>query len=422
MRMLKLSLVSLIAVLVWIALAVFLSLFGTWISSVVPTGDSAAFTEWAKNEIGTGYQGNAAFVLIEQGEKTDQFFFGADQKITGDTLFPTASFSKWITALAVMSLVESGKLDLDAPVANYITRWQLPESQFDHDQVTVRSLLSHTAGLTDGLGFGDYREYEKIPSLEDELANPRGSKGDGVSIKVGIEPGSEFVYSGGGYLILELVVEETSGMPFRDYVQTRILNLSKMKRSTYAYLGDLENASASYRADGSLAPTYKYASDAATGFNSSVYDLAKLMITILRDDGGNVLNTDSVRAMREPHGFLLGAGVWGLGAILYAPSPDGDYVFGHDGGNDPAINSTMRINPDNGDGIIVLVSGHPSLASRIGSEWVLWQTGSPDFLQLDRTLESAILPSAIGGALCILLVFFWGWRKSERVTTGDLNG
>jgi hypothetical protein len=65
---------------------------------------------------------------------------------------------------------------------------------------------------------------------------------------------------------------------------------------------------------------------------------------------------------------------------LYVETANGEFVFGHDGANDPAINSTVRINPGTADGVVLLVSGHPSLASAIGSEWVLWQTGYPDFL------------------------------------------
>ena len=100
------------------------------------------------------------------------------------------------------------------------------------------------------------------------------------------------------------------------------------------------------------------------------------------------LKKTTISSMREPHGKRLGAAIWGLGTILYAPTNSGDFVFGHDGRNEPAINSTVRINPDNNDAIIVLVSGHPSLASTIGFEWVLWQTGYPDVMMPSRASES----------------------------------
>lgn len=60
-----------------------------------------------------------------------------------------------------MKLVELGKINLDTPVTKYLTRWQLPQSEFSNEEVTVRKLLSHTAGLTDGLGYQGFKT--KIP-------------------------------------------------------------------------------------------------------------------------------------------------------------------------------------------------------------------------------------------------------------------
>jgi len=71
--------------------------------------------------------------------------------------------------------------------------------------------------------------------------------------------------------------------------------------------------------------------------------------------------------------------------------------------NDPAINSSVRINPATSDGIVMLVSGHPTLASDICSEWVLWQTGYPDFLSTERALKSALIPALLGVVLILLI-------------------
>ena len=68
-----------------------------------------------------------------------------------------------------MKLVDNGQLDLDAPVSNYLTRWQLPPSPFNNQEVTVRRLLSHTAGLTDGLGYSGFEEGHPLQSLEQSL-------------------------------------------------------------------------------------------------------------------------------------------------------------------------------------------------------------------------------------------------------------
>ena len=403
--------VGLLAISAWSALAVYLALDGVWLSPVAEEDNTASFYDWAVEEIRQNNKGNAALALLEDGQVVQQFFMGPQDPVDKDTLFSTASFSKWVTAMSVMSLVESNTIDLDAPVSSYLSRWPLPESGFNNDQVTPRRLLSHTAGLTDGLGFGDYEANESLPTLEEALRKPRASSATDVEIAVGVEPGTEFIYSGGGYLILQLLIEELSGLTFRDYVQASILDPAGMRRSSYDFIAQLENASASYNPDGSRAPSYKYASPAATGLSSSISDLSSLASKMLSDESG-VISSVSIEAMREPHGFVLGAGIWGLGTMLYAPTPGGDYVFGHDGANDPAINSTMRLNPDTADAIVLLVSGHPTLASNIGSQWVLWQTGYPDFLSTEKALRSALLPILCGSLVLIVLIYWLTRRRA----------
>ena len=69
--------------------------------------------------------------------------------------------SKWFTASAIMKLVQEGSLGLNESVSNYLTRWQSPPSEFANSEVTIRRLLSHTAGFADALGFGDYSAAEE---------------------------------------------------------------------------------------------------------------------------------------------------------------------------------------------------------------------------------------------------------------------
>lgn len=404
---------------IWAVFAVYLAFYGVWMSAVAAPGSTTDFYNWAVSEIEDQNLGNSVFVLIEDGEVARQYFGGAQEGVNEDTLFPTASFSKWVTALSVMALVESGTLDLDAPVSDYLTRWQLPDTEFNNDEVTIRRLLSHTAGLTDGLGFGDYGADEVVPTVVQELRNPRASGDADVVVAVGNKPGAEFLYSGGGYLILQLLVEEVTDAAFVAHIENSVLEPVGMSRSTYAFLGNLENVSVSYDIDGSVAPMFQYASPAATGFASSAADLSNLVKAVVTGNPGVLPGALTIESMREPHGFLMGAGIWGLGTILYAPTPEGDYVFGHDGGNDPAINSTVRINPDTSDGIVLLVSGHPSLASNIGSEWVLWQTGYPDFLSIEKILRSSLIPVFTGSLLVTLVVFLWSRRKRGRA--GDVD-
>ena len=110
----------------------------------------------------------------------------------------------------------------------------------------------------------------------------------------------------------------------------------------------------------------------------------------------------------------LNLNVWGLGKILYSATASNDFLFGHDGSNDPAIDSTARINPENGDAIIVLEMGRPSLATNIGSHWVMSQTGYPDVLDLDSTIESMYLPFLIGLFLILVAAIGIGFRRGRQ--------
>ena len=399
----------------WLSFVFFTAFSGWWMSPVVSPNDPAAFFSWATTTLEReNAAGNSALVLIEDGRIFSEFYRGAKAPIDADTVFSTASMSKWIAAHGAMQAVLEGRLDLDAPVADYLSRWELPVNGFDPAGVTVRRLLSHTAGFADGLGFGDYRLDETLPTLEEELSMPRASSGDPVRIEVSITPGSEWRYSGGGYLLLELVIEEVTGMRFEQYMQQRFFDPLNMQRSTYASLDTMTNNAGSLTRSGEPAEITHYASSAATAFATSASDLSRFVLAqIPQSNASRVLALDTVALMREPHGRSFGADIWGLGTMLYAPTPNGDVVFGHDGGNEPAINSAARINPDTGDALIVLETGHPSLATTVGSQWVLWQTGTPDFLDIDAVIASMVWPAIIG-ALIILFLLLTYWRLAAR--------
>ncbi len=409
--------VSTVTVLVaWAVFVGFTTLSGWWHGPIIAAdADPRAFMDAAIGIVETRNVGNVALVLIEDGKVYDEHFDAVSQHIDRDTMFPIASMSKWITALGIMSLVQSGNIDLDVPISTYLTRWQLPPSEFNHDEVTVRRLLSHTSGLSDGLGFGDYEPDEVLPSLEESLMQPRASSGHDVQIALGRAPGSEWDYSGGGYLILQLIIEEVSEQAFDAYMQTALLQPLAMSRSTFGYIGTVENRSISYDVKGQPATSYQYAASAATGFSTSVSDMTRLVQAQLADRASSdLLRHETIELMREPNATLFGFDIWGLGTILYAPTESGDYVYGHDGQNEPAINAAVRINPDNGDAIIVLASGNRSLATMLGFEWVFWQTGVPDFLGLGYVIEGGLRVMMFGAILILILATLGTWWIRRR--------
>lgn len=418
--MVKRAGVTLLLVVVWSAVLLAGTLFGWWRRPLAPLDDPRAFMQAAVPLINAGNRANTALILIEKGAVVAEYYSANADAIDRSTVFATASLSKWIAAHAVMKLVEQGKLDLDRPVESYLTRWHLPAGAFSSREVTARRLLSHTAGLADGLGFGDYRRDEALPTLEEALAAPRASTGQPAApITVGIEPGTQFRYSGGGYLLLELLVEEVSGEPFETFVTREILQPLGMLRSGYADLASTTNSAKSYDASGRPAQVFRYASKAATGFTTSAGDMVRWVVAQLQPMEGRPLARMTLDSMRTAQARSMGVDIWGLGTVLYAPTDQGGVVFGHDGVNDPAIGVTVRINPSTGDAIIVLATGSKPLASQLGAEWVFWQTGLPDVLTIPAEIRT-VMPVLIAGAGgIVLLAFVLVWRERRRNTQGS---
>ena len=160
-----------------------------------------------------------AVALIHNGKVmwTEGYGFADKEKgikVTPNTVFQAASISKAVTAWGIMKLVEEGRLDLDTPVENYLTRWHIPPSEYDENGVTARRLLSHTAGLSLH-GFPGFDPEVSLPTLEESLS---GKNSSGVEVRLIKEPGKEMDYSGGGYTLLSLIVEEVTGELFEEYM------------------------------------------------------------------------------------------------------------------------------------------------------------------------------------------------------------
>lgn len=407
---------AILLTIAWTAFMFYSTVEGWWSTPIAPEGDADAFVAAIVEIVEQESPGNFALVLVESGEIAGEYYASKGEPVTRDTRFQVASLSKWFTASGVMKLVQEGKVDLDAPVSRYLTRWQLPASEFNNEAVTPRLLLSHTSGLTDRLGFAGYEPGTPLPTLEEALANPKGSPGRVVKVAVGLPPGSEWQYSGGGYLILQLLIEEVSGQPFEAYMQQNILRPLGMVRSTFIYPEGPVDMAASYNTDGEIATLYRFTASGAAGLYTTVADMTRF----LRANAGLVDNAplamETVRSMRKPHASTFGADIWGLGVMLMVPSQGGDFVFGHGGANYPAINTMAQLNPDNGDGLVVFTSGHTSLASLIGFHWNFWQTGLPDFIGFQWELERMLPWYLVGLVVILVLVASLAYHQRRRGT------
>jgi CubicO group peptidase (beta-lactamase class C family) len=410
MKLLGVVLATLLALVLW-CVGVFLAWDrGHVMDPVAPPGDVDTFLAWADATVAEADPGNLALLLVEDGGVAGERYVSRAAPVGRDTRFQVASLSKWLTAIGVMRLVETGDLDLDAPVSTWLTRWSLPESPHPADAVTLRRLLSHTAGLVDGLGFAGYAPDAPLPDLVGALEAPNASTGAPVRIVQGQPPGG-FAYSGGGYLIAQLVIEEVTGERFEDWMAVHVLGPLGMTDSSFDPPPPDADVAPSWNVDGTEAPLYRFVATGAAGLFTTPADLARLVDAHLDPPPPGPLTTANLRTMRRPEAYALRAPIWGLGTILHAPVGD-DFVFGHAGRNDPAINTEVRIDPTDDDAIIVLESGAPILATRIASAWTLWTAGRPDFFTMTSgpVMRSMAMAMVIGGALIVALGFFAGWR------------
>ena len=119
----------------------------------------------------------------------------------------------------------------------------------------------------------------------------------------------------------------------------------------------------------------------------------------------------TLEQMWQPHASQLGQDIWGLGTILYSANGAGGYVIGHDGNDEPAINTAVRLNPATGNGIVILETGTRLLATRLAGEWVFWETGNVDFLTVAIEAEDMFTVIAAGWLLIALGAIFVAWRR-----------
>ena len=419
----RVGLVTLALLVLW-AVVVFVGTSeGWWKQTLAPRGDTAVFMDAAVKLVDGSNRGNAVFAVINDGSVHGVHSVSVGEAVDVYTVFQTASLSKWITAWGVMALVQAGKLDLDAPVSSYLKRWTLPEGKFDNNKVTARRLLSHTAGLTDGLGYAGFAPNAAVQSLEDSLKGPADvSPGANGTIEVGYEPGSKWQYSGGGYAILQLLIEEVSGESFEGFMQRAIFRPLGMVRSSYIWTpAEGSRLATFYDANSKPATHYRFSAVAATSLYTTVSDLTRFVQAHLPGKNGEpigrgVLSPVTINEMWRPHASKFGEDIWGLGTILYASNNEGGFVVGHDGNNEPAINTSARFNPATGNGIVILENGKPLLATRLGGEWVFWETGNVDFLAFTIAIPGMLRLIGLGSIVIVLAVptIAWWIRRKRR--------
>jgi CubicO group peptidase (beta-lactamase class C family) len=393
-------------------------------STVGCTGGSENYSErldslapWLLTE----YRGaGLAVALIEQGEVVSVRGYGVADKaqrlaITPDTVFYVASVSKSVSAWGVLRLVEQGKLDLDAPASRYLKRWRIPPSRFDSDQVTIRRLLCHAAGLAPQTATG-YAPDALEPTLEQTL--------DESEVRLVIEPGSRFHYTNGGYTVLQLVVEEVSGSPFAVYMQEEILGPLGMKHSGFEWApaAGLVAATAYDKRGKPLAPV-RYSVAAGAGLRTTAADLGRFVAAAMPGPAGEppgrgVLRPQSIEQLFTPTIEIpfLAPLHYGLGYNLH-PYADGSMMTYHQG-DLPGWKTVHAALPRQRRGIVVLSNSdrgralpHVLVADWTGHAGV---SAPQSFHTVDRDRRLARLLALV----LWLGLAGWGWRIASDLFTG----
>ncbi len=273
-------------------------------------------------------------------------------KVDTETLFQAGSISKPIAAMAALKLYDEDQVALDTDVNRYLKTWKVPQSRHTSvEKVTLEKLLTHTAGMTVH-GFPGYQQQDTFPPINDVL-NGEGNTG---KIEVDTLPGSIWRYSGGGYTVMEKVVEDVSGLPLEDFLEQHILHPMGMKNSTYQQPISEKyqhNISAAYDRGGALIKGLwnNYPEQAAAGLWTTPSELAQYIIAIQRIKKGKtdgVLSPETVDLMLTKH-----KNGWGLGPSL---QNEGDsLLFGH-GGKNAGFTNNMIASVHNGYGVIVMTN------------------------------------------------------------------
>ena len=118
---------------------------------------------------------------------------------------------------------------------------------------------------------------------------------------------------------------------------------------------------------------------------------------------------------------MMGERIYGLGTMLYIDIDKNEDIFGHDGKSTPPINTAIRINPITGDGIIILETGNPNLATKLASDWVFLETGKTDTLLFTMLLGKMIKLIIAGILLISVLGIAIGMRRKRRKTAANMG-
>lgn len=243
--------------------------------------------KWTLKERMKFYHANGVSIAVIKNYKIEwaKGYGWADsleqKPVTIETLFQAGSNSKSLNAVGILKLVQEGKLNLDVDINNYLKTWKFPyDSLSKGKKITIKNLLSHTAGLTVH-GFDGYEKENAIPTILQTLNGQKPANSEAV--RSAYEPSLKYEYSGGGTTISQLIIEDVTGKHYDEYMWENVLKPLGMTYSSYTQPPSKEKLkllATGYYNDGKAVKGkyHIYPEQAAAGLWTNPIDLAKYVI------------------------------------------------------------------------------------------------------------------------------------------------
>jgi len=318
--------------------------------------DKTKTKKWTLKERMAFYNMNAVSIAVIKNYKVEwtKAYGYADvaenRKATSQTLFQAASISKSINSIGQLKLVEQGKLGLDDDINKYLKTWKFPyDSLSKGKKISIANLLSHKAGLSVH-GFGGYQKGTELPTIIQILNGQKPA--NSPAVRSVFEPGTKFQYSGGGTTISQLILENTTGEKYEDYMWKNVLTPLEMNESSY-------NQPPSQDKEKLLATAYNngkevkgkyhiYPEKAAAGLWTNPNDLAKYIIetqlSLLGKSNKFLSKEMSVKRIENNYGVFLN-------------DFKGTKYFAHSGGNEGFVCYYIG-SVEDGNGLVVMTNGN----------------------------------------------------------------
>ena len=290
---------------------------------------------------------------------------GEDHAVHPESIFQAASISKVLAALGVLRLERLRLIDIDDDVTDRLTSWTLGFNRGIGGTSTIRGLLSHSAGTNIG-GFDGYRSDASVPSLVQVLSGQ--SPANSGRVRVTYTPGTSAAYSGGGFEVLQQMLEDVTDGNFNRWMKRQLFEPAGMNDTSFDLTPKRKFFSSQNVAtahDGNGRPISgernSYPESAAAGAYTNVLDLARMIILINR--GGligrtRLLSAAQITDLLTPQHPFPASGIRGLGVrVNRRNNRDGlNFNYLH-GGSNRGFRAAFRGFPNRGTGVVVLTNG-----------------------------------------------------------------